>query len=378
MKIAVNTRFLIKNRLEGIGRFTNEIFKRLTQNHKDITFYFLFDRPYSNEFIYSNNIIPVVLHPPARHPVLWYIWFQISVKCFVQRMKPDIFISPDGFIPLHTGIKTLSVIHDLNFEHRSQDIPLITRTYYRYFFPRFAKGADRIVTVSKFSKNDIESTYNINRTKIDVIYNGVSDGFTPVSGDEKYRIRHQYAEGQPYFVYLGAIHPRKNIINLLLSFDEFRKSSNQVLKLLIIGKNMFSSKGLKKIHSNLKHKNDIVFTGWLPDEELKKVIASALALTFVPYFEGFGIPVIEAMKCGVPVIASNVSSLPEVIRNSGLMVSPDSCQEISSAMLRMSDNASLRNRLIDDGLERSKDFTWEKAADEMWNTINITLRKNEQ
>ena len=117
MKIAVNTRLLIKGKLEGIGWFTNETLKRITQQHQDHQFYFLFDRSFDESFIYSDNVNPVVISPQARHPILYYIWFEYSVAKALNKLKPDLFFSPDGYLSLSTHFKSMNVFHDLNFEH---------------------------------------------------------------------------------------------------------------------------------------------------------------------------------------------------------------------------------------------------------------------
>ena len=134
MIIAVNTRLLLKNKLEGIGWFTYETLSRITKNHPEHIFYFLFDRPYHSDFVFESNVTPIVLPPPARHPVLFYIWFEISVARFLRKLKPDLFLSPDGYLSLKTKTTSLAVIHDINFEHYPEDFPLIHKKILSLFF----------------------------------------------------------------------------------------------------------------------------------------------------------------------------------------------------------------------------------------------------
>ncbi|RLD55831.1 MAG: glycosyltransferase family 1 protein, partial [Bacteroidetes bacterium] len=349
MKIAVNTRLLIKDKLEGIGWFTFETFNRIAKNHPEHEFIFIFDRAFSDEFIFSSNVTPVVIHPQSRHPFLWYIWFEHSLTKRFKKIKPDLFVSPDGFLSLSSKIPSFAVIHDINFVHQPKDLPFLARKYYNYYFPKYAKKAKRVATVSEFSKKDLCENYQLNPDKVDVVYNGVNKIYSPVSESDKKTAKDKYTKGSDFFVFVGALHPRKNVSRLLLAFDEFKKSSKSDIKLVVVGDFMFKNKNLKNVYSNLFYKDDIIFTGRLSPNDLRYVLGSALALTFVPYFEGFGIPIIEAMSCGAPVITSNVTSMPEVAGDAALLVDPFSVEEIKNAMLKIAKDNNLRNDLIKKG-----------------------------
>lgn len=372
MKIAVNTRLLLKNRLEGIGWFSYETLKIITKQHPEHHFYFIFDRPYDEEFIFASNITPIVLFPQARHPFLFVIWFEISVRRCLKKIGADIFLSPDGYLSLSSKIKTLTVIHDLNFEHYPESLPWLIRKYYKYFFPRFARRADRIATVSEFSKNDIISKYKIAAEKIDVVYDGVHKVFSPLPEDKKSLVKTKFTSGNDYFVFVGALHPRKNICRLLISFNKFKETiseKNSNTKLVIVGEAMFMTLAMENTFNKLKYKNDVIFVGRLSPEELHLAMGAAIALVFVPYFEGFGMPILEAMNCDTPVITSNVTSMPEVSGDAALLVDPFSVDEISNAMSKIITNQHLRMDLIEKGRRRRLDFSWEKTADKLWKAI---------
>ncbi|MBK5285319.1 MAG: glycosyltransferase family 4 protein [Bacteroidia bacterium] len=269
MLIAVNTRLLLKDKLEGIGRFTHETLKRITVNHPEHEFLFLFDRKFSPEFIYSNNITPVVLSPPARHPLLWYWWFEFSLPKFFKVMKPDLFLSPDGYLSLKANVPSLPVIHDINFEHYPKSLPPLFSWYYRQYFPQYARKATRIATVSKFSKNDIAKTYSIHYEKIDVVFNGINDGFKPLDESKIQQTRNRCCGGAPYFLFTGAIHERKNIVNLLKAYDLFRTTNPGNVKLLLAGNRKWWSNIMETTLNEMKHKDDVIFTGRVSDEELQ-------------------------------------------------------------------------------------------------------------
>ena len=373
MQIVVNTRLLLKNKLEGIGWFSYETLKRITQNNPDVHFIFLFDRNYDEAFIFSDNITPLILSPQARHPVLFYLWFEHSVASVLNKLKPDLFLSLDGYLSLNAKCKQLAVIHDINFEHYPNDVPFLVRKYYRYFFPKFARKATRIATVSEFSKKDIEKQYTITSSKIDVVYNGCNTNYKPSDALIKKTTKEKYSNGCDYFLFVGSLQPRKNIVRLLKAFEQFKNKQANTVKLVIVGEKYYWTKEIKQTYLNLNCKADIVFTGRLSSEDLNSVIGSALAMVYVPYFEGFGIPILEAMNCDTPVITSNITSMPEVAKDAAVLVDPFSVDSIANGMNSVYTDENLRNSLIEKGRKRRMDFSWDKTADLLWESIKRTI-----
>lgn len=333
----------------------------------------MFDRPYDEEFVFSDNVTPLVIAPPTRHPLLWYLWFEIMVPRVLRKYKADLFLSPDGYLSLSTKVKQLAVIHDINFAHRPKDLPWLTAHYYNHFFPKFAKKAKRLATVSYYSKEDLIRTYKIHPDDIDVVYNGVNTLYTPTTSEEQEATRQKYTDGKQYFLYIGSLHPRKNICGLLRAYDAFRTSMETDIKLVITGGEMFKTEEISKTYEGMRFKEDVVFTGRLPIEELHQVLGAALALTFVPYFEGFGIPVIEGMSAGIPVICSNTTSLPEVGGNAVLYADPFVVSQIKDAMVQIASDETLREELIQKGKKQLQQFSWDKTADHLWGSIQICL-----
>ncbi|MCB0409216.1 MAG: glycosyltransferase family 4 protein, partial [Flavobacteriales bacterium] len=333
----------------------------------------IFDRKPDPKFIFAKNIKPIVLFPQARHPFLYYLFFEFSLKRFLKNLNPDLFVGTDGITPLNTKTKTLSVIHDLNFEHYPEQLPKNYRKYYCNNFPKFANQSTRIATVSEFSKKDIIKTYNISPDKIDVVYNGANENFRPINEDIITEIKNRFTEGKNYFLFVGTLHPRKNLIRLFQAFDAFKKQTNSNFKLLIVGKKMWWTDEIESIYNSLQHKSDILFAGRVAEQDLYDITASAYALTYVPIFEGFGIPLVESMSCGVPVITSNVTSMPEVVEDSGLLVDPFSVDDISIAMIQIVEKPELRNTLAEKSLIQAKKFSWNKTASLLWESIQKTL-----
>jgi glycosyltransferase involved in cell wall biosynthesis len=373
MEIVVNTRLLIRDKLDGIGWFTYETLKRMTRSHPEHHFIFVFDRDPDENMIFSDNITPLVLGPQARHPILFWIWFEFSIGRLLKDLKPDLFLSPDGYLPLHGKTKKLAVIHDLNFAHYPSDVPWTVRKYYNYFFPRFASKASRIATVSRFSKSDITNTYHINPDKIDIVYNGADINYHPLPTEEQELIRNQYTKGASYFLFVGSLHPRKNIGRLLLAFALFKKETGSPMKLLLVGHRYWWTSELESIYTSLSYKEDVIFTGRLPQTELYRIMAAAYALTYIPYFEGFGIPLLEAMQCDVPVITSNNSSLPEVADNAALFVDPFSVESVADAMIRITKDKDLLKSLVEAGRIRRINFSWDRTAELLWQSVEKTV-----
>lgn len=369
MQIVVNTRLLIKNRLDGIGWFSYQTLKRITQNNPEHHFVFLFDRPFDEAFIFSENITPLVVTPQARHPFLYYAWLQFSIKSLLNRMKPDLFLSPDGFLALGAACPQLPVIHDINFFHYPADSKWLTSKYYNHFFPKFANEASRIATVSEFSKQEISTHYQVNPSKIDVVYNGIHSFFKPLDEKTKQETKQKFSYGADYFVSVGALHPRKNIPNLIRAFILFKKETGSDMKLVLAGPGFWGLSDIHKVTEESGIKEDIIFTGRLNDEDLALVLGSAMALTFVPYYEGFGIPLLEAMETHVPIITSHATSLPEVAGNAALLVNPFEPGQIKEAMVKIYKDETLRKKLVENGILRKAHFSWDKSAELLWQSI---------
>lgn len=369
MRIAINTRLLIPGKMDGIGWFTAETTRRLVESHPEHEFFLLFDRKVELDFALPANAHAVVLNPPARHPILWYIFFEWSVRRALRRLKADLFLSPDGWISLHTDTPTLMVLHDINFEHAKGNLRPSHQWYMSHFFPRFAHEAQRIATVSEFSKADIASTYDINPEKIDVVYDGAHAEYQPLDAPEQQSTRNRYTQGRPYFIFISTIIRRKNLTNLLLAFDRFRDTDTHNTCLVVAGNRVWWQDELKQAYDTMRHQADVVFTGRCATPELARLLASAEALVYPSLFEGFGMPILEAFNSDTPVITSNLTSMPEVAGNAALLVDPHSVDQIEEAMQRINNDPDLRQRLIDLGRKHRQNFNWDLTANRLWEAL---------
>lgn len=370
MRIAINARFLHPDKMEGIGRYSYETIRRMVDNHPEDTFLLLTDNNGAQAFTFPENVtIKKIGLLPARHPLLFLLWFEFSVRKALKQFGADVFYSPDGFIPTFKTVPSVPVIHDIAWKHFPKHVKLRDKIYYRWMTPRFCRKAAKIVTVSNFSKLDLMKFYNLPSSKVTVTGNACSTEFKPIDEIQQMKIRRQYTEQKDYFFYVGALHPRKNIINLVKAFDLFKQQTGSNMKLLLAGRLAWKTKALKKTIDAASAKDDIIQLGFVPNEDLPLLMGSAFALTYLSLFEGFGVPLLEAMAADVPVITSTVSSLPEVVGDAGLKANPHDPMEIAAAMVTLRKDFDLYNDLVEKGRERVKEFDWNKYAETVYDVL---------
>ena len=358
MRIGVNARFLLKDKMEGIGVFTDEICKRLVKLMPEHTFYFYFDRDFDLSFIYSENIIGKKVFPPTRHPILWKWWFDYVLPKQMEKDKIDIFLSTDGYCSLNTNIPQILTIHDIAFEHFPEYIPFLHAKFMRYYTPKYIEKAAKIITVSEFSKQDIIQQYKLDSNKIEVVYNAF---FEAQNDSQEYKFKINV----PYFIFIGAIHPRKNVLNLIEAFELFKRKNALSFKLVLIGRDAWHNQDLKnRIHAS-DFQKDIIWIQKIERANLLFLLKNAFALTYLSEFEGFGIPLVEAMELGIPIIASNTSAIPEIAGNAAVYCEPNNIHQITEAMSNLGENKVLYNQLKQAGLERKNLFSWEKSAEKI-------------
>ena len=346
--------------MEGIAWYTYEVVSRMVRNNPDVEFIFLFDRSFDPQFIFADNVRGIDLFPQARHPLLYITWFNYSVPRILKKENVDVFFSPEGYIPLRGNTPSVNVIHDIGFEHFDDHLSAKDYWFYRKYFPRYAHGASACITVSNFSKKDICDTYGVNQNRINVVYNGARQ-LIPT--------KESVPNSKPYFLYIGSLHPRKNITRVMQAFDRWRSNHNHDVELLIVGRRLSKSSEISKVFENLENKSHIQMKGYLNDSEMATLLKHAVALVYVPIFEGFGLPILEAFSLDTAVISSNCSSIPEVTGDAALLVNPFEIDEIAEAMNTIFINTELRADLIKRSKVQLNKFSWDKSAEETWEII---------
>jgi glycosyltransferase involved in cell wall biosynthesis len=257
-------------------------------------------------------------------------------------------------------------VHDLNFEHNPADLPKVLGWYLRKFVPKFVKKATRVLTVSDYSKQDITRCYRCPSEKISTVYNGANEIYQPLLEEVIIHTRKRISNNRPYFLFVGSLHPRKNVQRLITAYQGI---SNPTVDLVIVGSAMWRD---HQISVDPSCADRIHFLGYLAQKELAEVMGSALALAYVPYFEGFGIPLVEAMRCGIPILAANTTCLPEIAGNAAIYCDPFNVEEIQKGLEQLIENDALRIQLSENSKKRATKFSWDQAAKKSWEVIYTT------
>ncbi len=393
MNIVIDVRPLMEGKLSGIEIYLLHLLRELFKKDKKNTYILYANaakdvRPIIPNFEAENvSLIQTKIPNKILNMELWLFhrprldklitkYFRKNPSQKPSTMKTDrldIFFMPDlRPSALSKIVKKITVVHDLSFEHYKQFFSWKTRLWYKLMKPkREISTSDRIIAVSDATKKDLENTYKTDAEKITVIHEAVDDNFGTNDVENNFRhIRRRYGLPENYFLFLSTIEPRKNIKNLVRSFIIFKKNNHgDTTRLVIAG-----SKN-PKIFSKVLHENhdDIVFTGFIDEEDKASVMKHADAFLYPSFFEGFGLPILEAMKCGTPVITSNVSSMPEIAGDAALLVDPESPEEIASAFERIK-KPEVRTRLIQNMEHQLKKFSWKKCASETLEVFESVMK----
>ena len=362
MRIAVNTRFLLPDGLEGLGQYTHHLVRELVRTHPDDEFIFFFDRPYDARYVYGPNVTPVVLRPPARHPLLWWVWFELMLPRALRRHRADVLFSPDSFCSLRSAVPTVLTVHDLGYLHYPEQVRRSALWYYRRYFPRYVARAERVVAISQFVKDDLTARFGTDPAKITVAHNAPAGNFAPVDAAAQTATRRRFTAGQPYFLYLGAIQPRKNVATLIRAFDRFKTVTQRPERLVLAGRFAWRTGEVEAALAASPHRAHIVLPGFVSAADRALLLGSARAFVLPSYLEGFGLPVLEAMAAGVPVITSDTTALPEVAGGAALLADPHRPAAWSAALRRLAYDDALHADLVMRGRRNAARFTWLAAA----------------
>lgn len=267
--------------------------------------------------------------------------------------------------PPFCPIPVVATIHDLAFEHLPETFTRRGSLQLKLTVRRTAQKAARIATVSEYSRQDLLRTYKLPPEKVAVTYNGVEPHFTPQAQfNEVAEIKQQFGIARDYLLAVGSLQPRKNLVRLIRAYAKLRTESESFSpQLVIVGRKLWLAEEIFAEVRRQRWAEDVILTGYVSDNDLPKLYRQATAFVYPSLFEGFGLPPVEAMACGTPVITSDVSSLPEVTGRAALLIDPKNQTSIESALLQIMRDQELRAEMRERGIEQAKKFTWQAAAE---------------
>lgn len=368
MRIGVNARFLLPGKLEGIGWYSFQILDRMVHQYPEHEYIFFYDRPMRPFLISHPSVKNVVLFPPARHPLLWYWWFEYSIPAAVKKYQLDCLFHADGYCSLRSNIPQLMVVHDLAYLHFPEQVPWLVRKYYQYFVPRQLSKANHLFAVSEATKLDMIQHFPDAESKTSIAYNGVRNYFKPLEEAEQLQVRNDYSDGCPYFLFVGAIHPRKNVSGLIRAFNLFKEKTNSEFKLVLVGRKAWDFQNFEQAFQHSPYQKEIIVLDYIAGDQLAKITASAFALVLPSFLEGFGVPVLEALYCNIPVMVSRTFSLPEVAGPGAYLFDPENIEEIADQLVFATRDEKRSERISLGSLHRQS-FDWQKSMEAVHNQI---------
>ena len=357
MRVAIDARKLHDF---GIGTYIRNLLRHLARIDRENEFVLLCQEPDMGVAATLGQNFRTVLEPSDNYSIAE----QIHVPWVLMREKPDVYHAPHYVLPVAVRSRSVVTIHDCIHLMFPQYLP--NRAAYAYARGAMwsaARRSDRILTVSEASKRDILHFFNVPPEKISVVYNAIDERIWEEQAPEDIeRVRERFQLDQRFVLYAGTIKPHKNLVRLIEAFAELRKGEFEELKLLIIGDEISKLPALRRaVHSQKLHKH-VRFLGFLPDETLAALYRLASVFVFPSLYEGFGLPPLEAMASGTPVVTSNVSSLPEVAGDAAVLVDPYDVGSIVEGMRRVLSDPALASEMRRKGLIRARDFSWERSV----------------
>jgi len=301
-----------------------------------------------------------------------YLWTQIRLWWELWRNPPDILLVPAHtipFLPMPKKIKVAVTVHDVGFKRFAQLYKPVQVWYHDLTMRRIKQRADLIITISNFSKKEIIDLYHIDPSKIQVSYLGYDRvAYNEQAKNVAVDVLKKYQITDPYVLYVGRLEKKKNIGNIVAAFA-LAKEKWPELKLVLAGNSGHQFEEIKKIIAENRLESEVIITGYIDQKDLPPLIAGAQAFLFATLYEGFGLPILEAMACGTPVITSRIAPHDEVAGEAALLADPYSPPEMAECIIKLKENPEFKNELITKGLERVKKFSWQQTARVIYNLI---------
>lgn len=359
MRIGIDMRML---RRAGIGRYIHSLVDELMRIDKDNEYILFLDEDDFDSYTITNENFT---KKPLKSKV-FSLEEQYRLVSSAWREGLDVFHSPHFVVPLLWRRNLVTTIHDLIPLIYPETLPSRASRIYCYTMMRAAAiKSRRVVTNSYHTRRDIVRYLKIPETKVKVIYQGVNENYHPVESERILKeVKKRYKTSEKFILYVGEWKPHKNILRLMRAFHELKTKTRIPHKLVVGGRKDSRYPEIPALARDLELETDIIFPGYIPEEDLPVLYSAADLFVFPSLYEGFGFPVLEAMACGTPVVSSDTSSLSEIAGDAAIFVNPHSVEQIAQAMQEVLKDAKLRLKLVRKGVERARLFTWEKSGRE--------------
>ena len=360
MKIGIEAQRIFRKNKHGMDYVVLQEIKEL-QKIDTVNEYFIFVKPGEDRCLEETPNFHIIELKCPSYP----LWEQVALPIAAKKHKVDILHCTSNTAPIWCGTPLMLTLHDIIFlEPRDKNNKSLYQNmgwlYRRIVVPKILNECKRIITVSNFELNNIISKLNIPKQQMAMVYNGYNNWFRPIENVED--VTSKYIDKTGYFFFLGNTDPKKNTERTLIAYSKYLKMSKIKRKLLIADlksqhlEEIISRRGLDDI------KDNVVLTGYVVNSDLPYIYNGAFTFLYTSLRESFGIPLLEGMACGTPVITSNTSSMPEIGGKNAALINPESSDEIAAMMLKIENNSDFRNEVINNGLERAKLFSWKNTA----------------
>jgi glycosyltransferase involved in cell wall biosynthesis len=367
LRIAIDYTSAI-NQNAGIGRFVRNLIGAVVANDPTDAFLLLHAAPNpGREPTYPTAAN--VSHRALRISERWtnIIWHRLQVPLPADWLTGpvDLFHSPDFVLPPVRAARSILTVHDLAFLLYPECADARLRAYLEKTVPRSVQRADYVVADSENTRNDVICLLGVPPDRVTVVPGGVDPVFRPVTDPARLTALRQMLgidPVTPYILFIGVIEPRKNLMGLIEAFDVLKSRRPLPHKLVVAGRRGWLSEATMERADRSQYRDEIIFPGYIPESELPTLYSAAEAFAFPSHYEGFGLPVLEAMACGTPVVASRASSLPEIVGDAGMQVDPDDSERLASALELLALNPEMRADFRERGIARAATFTWDAAA----------------
>lgn len=379
MQVGIST-FGCDGGRSGIGRYAVNLIRHLARLSDPAEYHLCAFQDESHVFVGDPTPrVHIDLFPNwMKRPVVNIAWHQTQLAGWCRRHRHEVLFLPAGNrrLPFHAPCPTVGTVHDFSSLHVSGKYDAARMFYIKQVLPVLVRRLTHVLTISESSKRDIVEYAQVDPERITVTPLAVDHAQYQVDSDEAQdRLRAQFQLEQPYLLYVSRIeHPGKNHIRLIEAFERLKASGHYPHLLVLAGSDWGGAEEVHKRAARSPFADEIRFTGYIPDSQLVALYACAEMLVFPSLYEGFGLPLLEAMAAGTPIACANVSSLPEVGGDAATYFSPDDPDSIHDAICQLLDDAEYRQRSIRKGIERSRQFTWEATAQNTYNAMLAAAR----